>query len=48
MFAKDMQHELRLRGLSDKGKKEVLKIRLELRLVTEKHVEEKKSGDKSY
>ena len=47
MYAKDMQHELRLRGLSDKGKKEVLKIRLELRLVTEKNVEQKKSSGKA-
>ena len=38
-----LQHELRLRGRSNKGKKELLVVRLELALKTEKSVEEKKS-----
>ena len=44
MKVKELQHELALRGFSTKGKKENLVIRLELRLKTEKSVEEKSKG----
>ena len=46
MYVKELVTELQLRGLSTKGKKELLKVRLELRLSTEKNVEEKKLGQK--
>ena len=47
MKVKEMQHELLLRGLSNKGVKKVLTIRLKLLLDREKNLEEKKSSGKS-
>ena len=44
MNVDNLQHELRLRGFSTKGKKADLVLRLELRLKTESNVEEKKSS----